>query len=312
MTDAPDAPPKPADLIDAARHPATAQTRARSVATTKPEPGYGRFRPAWFGQAARRVASSLPANEAGLRLAGALRPAALAGLKDEAADVHAFGLSLRLYPRDNLSEKRAFLTPQCFDPHELAALRDAMGPGKVFIDAGARAGLYALIAARAGGPASRVIAVEPDGGLRRRIAFNARQNGLANIDISGVALSDYEGEDVLRYVPGKPGAPALTGAALPGGEAVRVTTLTRLMDDMRVGRVHALKLDAQGGEAAILRAFFADASRERWPDIMILQRADLAGPNGPDAAKLALGRGYQIARTTRTHQILRLTPKGHG
>jgi FkbM family methyltransferase len=310
MTDASDAPSPPADTGSPARRAAPAHARARQVATSKPDPDHGRFTPAWFGQAARRVASALPANQTGLRLSGALRPAALAALKGEAADVHAFGLSLRLYPRDSLAEKRAFLTPQCFDPHELAALRDVMGPGKLFIDAGARAGLYALIAAHAGGPASRVIAVEPDGRLRRRIAFNARQNALAHVEISGVALADYEGEDVLRYVPGKPGAPALTGPQTPGGEAVRVTTLPRLMDEMRVTKAHALKIDAGGGEAVILRAFFAGADPARWPDLLIVERADLEGRSSPDAAQLALGRGYRIVETTRMHQILRLTPDG--
>lgn len=310
MNDAHDAPTVPAETGSEARRKAPARPRARSVTASKPDPDYGRFTPAWFGQAARGLASRLPANRTGLRMAGALRPAALAALNGDAADVHAFGLSLRLYPRDNLSEKRAFLTPQCFDPHELAALRAAMGPGKVFIDVGANAGLYALVAAHAGGPASRVIAVEPQSQMRRRIAFNARQNALANIDISGVALADYEGEDVLRYVPGNLGGAALAGLPAPGGEAVRVTTLPRLMDEMRVQKVHALKIDVEGGEAAILRAFFAGAERARWPQIMILERADLAGRNGPDAAKLALARGYQIVQTTRMNQILSLFPDG--
>lgn len=310
MHDAPDAPSVPAETESTGRRPAPARPRARSVTATEPDPGYGRFTPAWFGQAARGMASRLPANRTGLRLAGALRPAALAGLKGDAADVQAFGLSLRLYPRDNLSEKRAFLTPQCFDPKELDALRAAMGPGSVFIDVGANAGLYALVAAHSGGPASRVIAVEPQSQMRRRIAFNARQNGLANIDISGVALADYEGEDVLRYVPGNLGGAALAGLPGPGGEAVRVTTLPRLMDEMRVHKVHALKIDVEGGEAAILRAFFTGADRARWPDMMILERADLAGRKGADAAQLALGRGYEIVETTRMNQILRLSPAG--
>jgi hypothetical protein len=85
MTDAPDAPSPPAETGSPARRAAPAHARARSVATSKPDPGHGRFTPAWFGQAARRVASALPANEAGLRLSGALRPAALAALKGEAA-----------------------------------------------------------------------------------------------------------------------------------------------------------------------------------------------------------------------------------
>jgi Ser/Thr protein kinase RdoA (MazF antagonist) len=72
MTDAPDAPSPPAETGSPARRTAPAHARARSVATSKPDPDHGRFTPAWFGQAVRRVASALPANRTGLRLSGAL------------------------------------------------------------------------------------------------------------------------------------------------------------------------------------------------------------------------------------------------
>ncbi|MCC5996979.1 MAG: FkbM family methyltransferase [Oceanicaulis sp.] len=299
MTDAPDAPP----AITQAPEPDRRAARARPRQT--PVPGqtdaqYGRFRPGWIVQTTRRIASALPPGQAGLRLAGALAPAALSGLKDEAADVQVLGLSLRLHPRDTLSEKRAFLTPQCFDPHELDALRAVMGPGKTFVDAGAHAGLYALVAAQAGGPACRVIAVEPRHRLRRRLAFNARQNDLSRIEISGVALADYEGERLQRILHGAPGQ-----AAASGGEAVRVTTLATLMDEMRVDRVHALKIDAGDAEASVLGAFFAHAAPARWPDLIILKRASSDSASGPDAAGLARSRGYRIEKTTRIHHILK-------
>ncbi|KAA5804974.1 FkbM family methyltransferase [Alkalicaulis satelles] len=288
---APPALPDPAPPGPRVRH---ARQRQAPVPGER-EPGYGRFAPGWVTRTARSVARALPQGEAGLRLAGALAPAALAAHKDQAVDVQAFGLALRLYPRASLSEKRAFLTPQCFDPHELDALREVMGAGKTFIDAGAEAGLYALVAARAGGPACRVIAVEPRREHRQRLAFNALQNALSRIEITGLALADYEGERVQRIV---------TGAPSTGGEAVRVTTLPGLMDAMRVDRVHALRLDSGGAEAAVLGAFFAETGAARWPELLILRRALRPDAQGPDAVGLARGRGYSIVKTTRRHHIL--------
>lgn len=268
-------------------------------------PGHGAYAPGFAARVGLAIGRSLPKGRAGLRAAGAVRPLALTGLKDGQCDVEALGLKLRLHPRDNLSEKRLFLTPQCFDPDELDALRAVMGPGKVFIDIGANAGAYALVAAKAGGPSARVIAVEPQREMRRRLLFNARQNGLHTIEATGVALADYEGENVLRMVEGNRGG-AVLGGPDAAGEAVRVTRLATLLDEMRVARLDAAKIDVEGGELPILAAYFKTAPRERWPELLILERADLAGRDAPDAAAFALSRGYAVKARTRMNITLTL------
>lgn len=273
----------------------------RTPAESDRSPDHGAYAPGLPARIGLAIGRTLPRGRTGLRAAGAVRPLALSGLKDGRSDVEALGLKLRLHPRDNLSEKRLFLTPQCFDADELDALRAAMGPGKIFIDIGANAGAYALIAAKAGGPTSRVIAVEPQREMRRRLMFNARQNGLHNIEATGVALADYEGEDVLRMVEGNLGGAALGGAS---GEAVRVTRLATLLDELKVSRLDAAKIDVEGGELPILSAYFKTADPALWPELLILERADLAGRDAPDAAALAMKRGYELRQRTRMNVIL--------
>jgi FkbM family methyltransferase len=218
--------------------------------------------------------------------------------------VEALGLKLRLHPKDNLSEKRLFLTPQCFDPIELDALRSFMAPGKVFVDIGANAGAYSLVAAKAGGPSARVIAVEPQREMRRRLMFNARQNDLHNIECSAVALADYEGEEVLRMVDGNRGGAALSGSGAQGGEAVRVTTLAKLAEEMRLDRIDAAKIDVEGGELPILAAYLKATAKELWPQLLILERADMGGREAPDAAAYALSKGYAVKARTRMNVVL--------
>ncbi|MBL4544481.1 MAG: hypothetical protein JKP95_00700 [Oceanicaulis sp.] len=41
--------------------------------------------------------------------------------------------------------------------------------------------------------------------MRRRLSFNARQNALGQIEMAGVALADYEGEEVMRMISGNHG-----------------------------------------------------------------------------------------------------------
>lgn len=284
-------------------------TEAESAAANTPveadtSPKHGAYAPCFAARIGLAVGRKLPAGRTGLRAAGAVRPLALMGLTDGRSDVEALGLKLRLHPKDNLSEKRLFLTPQCFDPVELAALRDFMAPGKVFVDIGANAGAYALVAARAGGPSSRVIAVEPQREMRRRLLFNARQNDLHNIECSAVALSDYEGEEVLRMVEGNRGGANLTGAGSGEGEAVRVTTLAKLAVELRLPRIDGAKIDVEGGELPILAAYLKATDASAWPSLLILERADLGDRDAPDAAAYALSKGYNIAARTRMNVVL--------
>jgi len=300
---APPTAPAPHDTVDGAdlADLQTAEPQGSPPSHQPPVPGYGAYAPGLVSQIGLAIGRALPASRTGLRLAGAARPLALNGMTAGIADVQALDLKLRLHPTDNLSEKRLFMTPQCFDPVELDALRQAMGPGKCFMDIGANAGAYALVAALAGGEKSRVIAVEPQREMRRRLSFNARQNSLSNIEMAGVALADYEGQEVMRMIDGNHGQAALGGS---DGEAVRVTTLLTLMDELRLHKAHAMKVDVEGGEAAILSAFFASAETARWPDLLILERSDLGGRDGADAAALAVAKGYRVLKTTRMNVIL--------
>lgn len=284
-----------------------AAAQERNPAPGTPEPRHGTYRPGLAGKVGLAIGRHLPANRTGLRLAGLARPLALTGLSEGVADVEALGLKLRLHPKDNLSEKRLFMTPQCFDPQELAALGEVMGPGRIFIDIGANAGAYALFAARAGGPRSRVIAVEPQREMRKRMRFNAEANELSNLEISGVALADYEGESVMRLVGDNKGRAALETAPGERGEAVRVTTLKTLLEEHRVERLDAMKIDVEGGEAAILSAYFHDVQRGAWPQLIIMERPSVnAGSGADDPVALACAKGYRVARETRMNAILTL------
>lgn len=286
-----------------------------SPAPHAPEAEYGAHRPGFTSRIGLAIGRALPPGRTGLKLAGAARPLALSGVKHGVADVKAFGLKLRLHPLDNLSEKRAFMTPQCFDPAELKAVKAAMGPGKVFLDIGANAGLYALVAAKAGGPASRVIAVEPQREMRRRIAYNARANGLETLEITGIALSDYEGESLMKIVGRNKGMGRLEGPdsrknrrrEQGSGEAVRVTTLPTLLAEMKADRLDAMKIDVEGAEVSILQPYFSQTPRAAWPELIVLERAqvnDLSRER--DAVSLACSKGYQVETETRMNAILRL------
>ena len=66
----------------------------------------------------------------------------------------------------------------CGNPHAIAALR----PGEVVLDLGAGGGLDCLLAARAVGPAGRVIGVDASADMLALARGNAAKQGAANVD----------------------------------------------------------------------------------------------------------------------------------
>ncbi|MEM6421613.1 MAG: FkbM family methyltransferase, partial [Pseudomonadota bacterium] len=136
----------------------------------------------------------------------------------------------RLYPRDNLSEKRAFVAPQFWDAEERAALAaaitahdPALGPF-VFVDAGANAGLYSLAARSAAVPGGlRLIAIEPEPETCARLRFNLAASGAsAEASIVEAALAPEDGTLRMTAAGTNRGEVSVSAA----GEGVEVAART--------------------------------------------------------------------------------------
>ena len=68
---------------------------------------------------------------------------------------------MRCYLRDNTCERKFMFTPWRFDTEERRALTGSLRPDGVFVDIGANVGWYSLFVASQAGPASRILALEP-------------------------------------------------------------------------------------------------------------------------------------------------------
>lgn len=208
-----------------------------------------------------------------------------------ALDVEVFGLQLRLSPRGNFSEGRLLFTPQLFDRTELDWLAGHLGPTSTFVDIGANAGGYSLAIRSRFGGAIRILAVEPDPEMRRRIAFNLATNRIRNVDVCPVALSDTQGEAVLEIGDNR-GENALVDRA-PASQrtvTVPVDTLVSVLAARQVTAVDALKIDVEGHEPRVLGHFFAHAPRSLWPRAIVTE--DKAGA-GRRILDILEGSGYR-------------------
>jgi len=177
------------------------------------------------------------------------------------------------------------------------AMRALLAPGATFVDVGANKGDFALLAARLVGDAGRVLAFEPEPGNCHWIERSLELNGTRNVRLFPLALSDEDGEALLRLSRQSGAHTLLPG--LPGrteGELrVRTRTLDGLLAELGSPRIDMLKLDVEGAELRVLRG--AARTLESNPGLVLL--LDLHPALGVDVAEVAQflrERGFRLRR----------------
>jgi FkbM family methyltransferase len=237
------------------------------------------------------------------RLAHMLRHLAIRSLKGAPVDVEALGARMRLYPYNNLCEKKVLFTPQFFDPEERAMLEARIGEHFSFVDIGANVGTYSLfVAARAGGSA-RILAVEPQPDIFDRLTFNIRQNPFGTIKAVAWAVADKDGELTLFLDPSNKGESSVKMVGSGQTRTIRVPaiTLKRLLDQEGFTRVDAMKVDVEGAEDLILGPFLSEAPPDRYPAAIFVR--DGRGQWQIDLPDLLQAKGYRLVKRTRMNLV---------
>jgi FkbM family methyltransferase len=143
----------------------------------------------------------------------------------------------------------------CFGFEIAAAVRALVPDGGRFLDVGAHAGYFTLLAAHRAGPTGRVFAVEPNPTMFARLAAMLRENGVATVRAEAVALSDELGELTLYVPPDTENRPHnVTALPQPGWEPVTVPC-RRLADCLRewaATPIDLMKMDVEGFEPQVL------------------------------------------------------------
>jgi FkbM family methyltransferase len=152
------------------------------------------------------------------------------------------------------------------DPYEpllTAELFKQLREDDVFVDIGANAGLFSLIAARIVGGKGRVIAFEPHPGARGQMTRLLERNDVANrVDIVDAALSDQPASGVPLHLSFRSSLSTLDPSAAPGRRdfaytdtvLVDVTTLDDWMAHHAdlTPRIAVIKIDVEGVEERVV------------------------------------------------------------
>ena len=276
------------------------------MSTQTIEPPWGTYAPKGLNAALIRLSRAMPQNGFGRMMAGLCRKPVMAGLETP-LDLTVFDTPVRFHPQDNLTEKRVAFMAQFFDPEERAALAAMAHKDFVFIDIGANAGFYSLFVAQTCGKGAKIIAVEPQSEMARRLRFNCKAGGHDQILHEASALAAGPGEAVLNIVHENRGASGFTPRGKNSADetlTVPTMALLALMDKHKIDRADAIKIDIEGAEDQVLPAFFKTCPAERLPKLMIIERNE---DWAVDCLALAKKAGYQDTQQGRKNAILTLS-----
>lgn len=193
---------------------------------------------------------------------GLARIAHLVGMPAPAAPLVArrlrgFPLTLRFNPRT--CQGRFLYYRGAFEEHLTDTLRRLLRPGMTFVDVGANAGLFSVVAGHLVGPTGRVIAFEPQRELAAVFSDNMRANGLDNVVLETVALGAAAGMSPLYQVTENDVQATLAlrsdERAIGPARHVPLARLDEMLRQHGVSSVDGMKIDVEGAELLVLRGF---------------------------------------------------------
>jgi FkbM family methyltransferase len=140
-----------------------------------------------------------------------------------------------------------------YEPYTSRMILEALPVGGTFLDIGANAGNFTLLAAAAVGPSGFVHAIEASPLNAQRLRADLEANGLTNrVALYEVGVADAIGTMRLQFAPGPSphGMRYLDPGAAIGGEVVSITTVDELLPDLHADVV---KVDVEGADLRVLR-----------------------------------------------------------
>jgi len=212
-------------------------------------------------------------------------------------EVDVLGMRMRLEPNEVVDRDLLF-APQLYDRPQLDLLRRRLHRGDVFLDVGANVGVYALVASPLVGPSGHVVAVEADPYNHAKLARHVTMNDAKNVSVLHLGVADTEG--TLMFAPGIHGNRG-GGSFVFSNEQntpVRTKTLLGILDDEGIVEAPAaMKMDIELFEHRVMKRFFEDAPRARWPCFLLLERHDdpkFLELAGGDIIALCEANGYRV------------------
>lgn len=191
-----------------------------------------------------------------------------------------------------------------YEPELRDILAALLRPGGVAVDVGANVGWHTLLMGQRVGAEGRVLAVEANPSVRRRLVDNLAINGLIQVEIVPCALAASAGQ-VAFFGPADDDVESGNGhlvsaTSVPGDQSNVLTVETRTLDAI-VGaaglkRLDVIKIDVEGYEWPVLQGAEDTLARYR-PHVVFEYVSEYAARGGgtPDELMAFFERhGYRL------------------
>lgn len=166
------------------------------------------------------------------------------------------GVSFSLYPKGSIAFN--VWTEFQIERQELELMLRAIGRGMTFFDVGANVGLFSLaVGKKLADSPGQVYSFEPCTETCAIFQHNLSLNKLTNVHLVQAALTDQVGEGILQLNAAfrdglnTLGRPTHSDCQIVGSQRVSTTTIDHFMEVNDIGRVDALKVDAEGAELLV-------------------------------------------------------------
>lgn len=210
------------------------------------------------------------------------------------------GLRLYLYPGNEIS-RAIFLTGH-YEPNEFCLLDRILRRGMTFVDVGANMGLFTLFAAKKVGKQGTVVSIEPSSREFERLRENVELNGLSNVRLFQIALSNRQTQASLLVATEEKSGHNTLGAfgyesvMEQGRELVSVHRLDDIVELEGYQRIDVVKLDVEGAELLALQG--ATETLMRFRPVLLLELSDRTlghqGYTSADVWEFLTRNGYTI------------------
>lgn len=163
--------------------------------------------------------------------------------------------------------RHIFVTGE-YEPATSAVFRACLSPGMTFIDVGANAGYFSLLASKCVGAGGKVLSFEPLPIVRRALTTNLELNAVRNCTVFDVALSNAA--DEVEFFAGPESHYGVSSLRPLADASQKIKVQTRRMDDvLDAGQsVDLVKIDVEGAEAHVLEGMTGVLVRCK-PDVVL-------------------------------------------
>jgi len=204
-------------------------------------------------------------------------------------------LLMRVNPNDLVGRHLYFRG--CFDPIVRDALIALARPNDVFWDIGANVAYMSCCILKSVRDTNAVM-VEPLPDVFEMAKENVERAGGSRAVSVRAAISDRHGLTKMTRRPGNTGASHILQPDEPvsiATDEVEMITARDLLARTPGNRVDLVKIDVEGHEAAVFRAF-AELSAAEWPRSIVFEHHTKTGVVAPEIVGVLAARGYSIWR----------------